>query len=374
MNLHSRHDTVPSQMPAGCFLLVFLVLGLSFPVTVSAVSPTRAASLSEMARLAASDEATIGDTRVLFQKYVSLGLLPEAASLLERQVRVGVLPAQAAVPLFEELVAEQSRFDDPRRLAALCETSIRSDVRTPVVLYHYGIALRDIPGRLGDASAALAHVGAEAPYQSLALYSLGQIAASRGDTGAALELFLRVERGAGGMAYGGFLARRAARARAELLLATGKRDEARNLFDALLRREEAPLDRIGASASGADPGRALEGLPPEMIAGMPLEDRVRFLLLLGGINRNGGRFDAALDGLDRAEREVEEALSRTSPPSLEPRRRYQRTESLQLQLYGLRTLRQELAFGTPPTAASRRDGAADLLVGLPTRRRRLPSP
>ena len=194
-------------------------------------------SLTGMARLEASDAVTIDGTRSLFQGYMSLGLLPEAASLLERRIRLGVFPAEAAGPLFDEVVGAQGRFDEPERLVAVCETAIRSGIRTPLILYSYGTGLRGIRGRLGDASAILAQVGTEDPYRLLALYSLGQIAAERGEAGAALDLFRRVEEGAGGVERGGFLAARAARSQAEVLLAAGRGPEAARMFEALLRKE-----------------------------------------------------------------------------------------------------------------------------------------
>jgi len=252
-----------------------------------------------MARLEASDAVTIDGTRSLFKGYMSLGLLSEAASLLERRVRLGAFPAEEAPPLFDGAVSAQGHFDEPERLVAVCETAIRSGIRTPLILYSYGTGLRGIRGRLGDASAILAQVESDDPYRLLALYSLGQIAAERGEAGTALDLFRRVEEGGGGVEQGGFLAARAARSRAELLLSAGKSLDAAPVFEALLRKENNPLDRIGLAATGDNSVHALEHLPAEMIAGRPLEDRVRFLLLLGGVARNSGRHETAIDRLTR---------------------------------------------------------------------------
>jgi len=321
-------------------------------------------SLSEMARLQAKDAAGAADTQALVRGYLSLGLVREAATVLERRVRVGTFPRQAAMSLFEEVAAAQGRFDDPGKLLTVCEAAIRSGAASAPVLYEYGSALRGIPGRLADASATLARVGTEAPYGSLALYSLGQIAASRGETRNALELFRRVETETGGLAYGGPLTLRAGRSRAELLLAEGRAAEARQVFDTLTRRGSAPLDRIGSAAAGADPARALEELPAEMVAGMPVEDRVRFLLLVGGIARESGRYAEAIGSLDRAGKELDETLALASPPSSEVRRLSQRTESLRVQLESLRTARQRLLAVDPSRADSLGGGALDLLVGL----------
>ena len=130
------------------------LISLSFAIFVSVMafpllSPA-GTSLPEMARLEASDAVTIDGNRSLFKGYMSLGLLSEAASLLERRVRLGVFPAEAAAPLFEEVVSAQGRYDDPGRLVAVCETAIRSGSRTPLILYSYGTGLRGIRGRVGD--------------------------------------------------------------------------------------------------------------------------------------------------------------------------------------------------------------------------------
>ena len=216
-------------------------------------------SLSEMARIEASDAVTYDNTITLFNGYLSLGLLPEAASLLERRVRTGTFPLRR--PPFDALVEAQARFDAPERLLAVCETAIRSGARTPRVLYFFGTGLRSVPGRPGEASAVLAQVGPGSPYHLLALYALGQIAAERRDRAAAEKLFRRVEQGAGGPGGDAYLARRAARSRAELLLADGRGAEAAPVFEALVRKEKKPLDRIGLAAAGTIPCRPWNGSP-----------------------------------------------------------------------------------------------------------------
>ncbi|MBP2676730.1 MAG: Tetratricopeptide repeat-like domain, partial [Deltaproteobacteria bacterium] len=282
----------------------------------------------------------------------------------ERRVRLGVFPAAAASPHFDEVVRAQERYDDPALLVAVCETSIRSGIRTPRVLYTYGTGLRRIRGRLGDASAILAQVGTEEPYRLLALYSLGQIAAERGESSTALDLFRRVEEGAGGLEAGGFLAARASRSRAEVLLATGRGPEAAPVFEALLREGGNPLDRIGLAAAGDNTVHALDNLPTEMILRRPLEDRVRFLLLLGGVARKSGRDQTAVDRLTRAGKELEDALSLPSPPSSEHSGRSETVESLRLQLERLRALRQELSSRKPGPDEAARAEVVELLVGM----------
>ena len=204
MKSNSKRETTLSSIATGRLLPHFLACAILFSVFAMPFPAKAGVSLSEMARLEASDAVTIDGTRSLFNGYMSLGLLPEAASLLERRVRLGVFPAEAAAPLFDEVVSAQGRFDDPERLVAVCETAMRSGIRTPLILYSYGTGLRGIRGRLGDASAILAQVGTEEPYRLLALYSLGQIAAERGETGTALDLFRRVEEECRGSGTGRF--------------------------------------------------------------------------------------------------------------------------------------------------------------------------
>ena len=364
MKSNSKRETTLPPIAAGRPFLSFLACAILF-LFLSMPFPANAGiSITEMARLEASDAVTIDGTRSLFKGYMSLGLLAEAASLLERRVGLGVFPATAAAPLFDEVVSAQGRYDDPERLVAVCETAIRSGIRTPLILYSYGTGLRRIRGRLGDASAILAQVGTEEPYRLLALYSLGQIAAERGEAGTAQDLFRRVEVGAGGMEQGGFIAARAARSRAELLLSVGNFLDAVPVFEALLRKEGNPLDRIGLAAAGDNSANALDHLPSEMIAGMPLERRVRFLLLLGGVARKSGRDEMAVDRLTRAGKELEEALSPVSPPSSESTARSEVVESLRLQLGGLRHVREGLASREPAPGEAVGAEVVELLVGM----------
>jgi tetratricopeptide (TPR) repeat protein len=321
-------------------------------------------SLTEMARREAYVKAADVETRSLFRGYMSLGLFPEAAALLERRVRLGLFPAEAAAPLFEEVVAAQGLYPDPGRLVLVAETAIRNGARTPLILYTCGTGLRGTPGRAGDASAFLAQAGTEGPYGNLAMYSLGQIAAERVDVPKALELFRRVEEVSGGLEGGSLLAKRAARSRAELLLAGGNGPEAAKIFQTLLRNGNSPLDRIGSAAAGEEPVQALEQLPAEIIAGSPLGERVRFLLLLGGLAREQGRYGTAIDALTRAGKELEDALGSASPPSSEETGRSGNVESLRLQLEILRVNRQSLSSLEAAGAYLPRSGVVELLVGL----------
>jgi len=272
MKSNSKRETTLPPIAAGRPYLPFLACAILFLFLSMPFPAVAGVSLTEMARLEASDAVTIGGTRSLFRGYLSLGLLPEGASLLERRVRLGVFPAAAAAPLFDEVVSAQGRYDDPERLVAVCETALRSGTRTPLILYSYGTGLRRIRGRLGDASAILAQVGTEEPYRLLALYSIGQIAAGRGETLTALNLFRRVEEEAWKRDWSGFLAARATRSRAELLLASGRGPEALQLFESLLWIEKNPLDRIGLAAAGDNSAHALDHLPADALAPVRFAD------------------------------------------------------------------------------------------------------
>lgn len=364
MRSSSNRDTGLPTGTAGRHLLPLVACTVLLLVPILTPPADAGVSLTEMARLEASVKAADGETRSLFRGYMSLGLLPEAAALLERRVRLGLFPADAAVPLFEEVVDAQGRYPEPGRLVLVAETAVRTGARTPSILYAYGTGLRGTAGREGDASAFLAQAGTEGPYGLLALYSLGQIAAGRNDTAKALALFRRVEEGAGGPDAGSMLARRAARSRAELLLAGGNGPEAAKVFQSLLRDGNVPLDRIGLAAAGEDPVQSLERIPAETIAGGALGERVRFLLLLGGVAREQGRYDTSIDALGRAGKELEDALGAVAPPSSEKTDRSGNVESLRLQLEYLRANRETLSSLEASGRYLPRSGVVEILVGL----------
>ena len=357
-------EVIPSPMTTPRPFLLLFACVLLFSVATAPVPARAAVSLAEMARIEAVDVLPNENTLTLFQGYLSLGLLPDAASQLEQRIRTGIFPEAEAAPLFDALVAAQSRFDDPERLVAICETAIRSGARTPQVLYIYGAALRRVPGRLGEASAVLSRVEPRSSHHLLALYSLGQIAATRGDVAPAEKLFRRVEQGVGDPGGGGQLARRAARSRAEVLLPAGRGAEAAPVFEALLRKEKDPLDRIGLTVAGTDPVAALELLPAGMISGRPLKERIQFLLLFGGLARESGRYALAVERLTGAEKELEEALSSAVPPPPMSPDRSETMESLQLQIDRLWSLRQGMVYTDPILEQEVKADALELLTGL----------
>ena len=364
MKSYSGCDAISSPITAGRTFLVLLASAFLFSAAMTSGTAHAAVSLTGMARIEAKDAATQDDTLTLFRGYMSLGLLPEAASLLERRVRTGTFPAAAAGAPFDALVEAQARFASPEALVAACETAIRSGVRTPRVLYLYGTGLRSSPGHPGEASGILAQVGPGSPYHFLALYALGQIAAERGDLAHAEALFRRVEQEAGEPGGDASLAHRAARSRAEILLAAGRGAEAAPVFRSLIPKEKEPLDRIGLAASGGDPVPVMERMPAETIAGLPLRERAQFLLLLGGLAQESGRYGLALERLAQAEKELQEAISSAPPPSLEPPDRFGIVESLRIQIQRLQSLRKGMpSAGSLPEENVRAD-AVELLTGL----------
>ncbi|NNG47688.1 MAG: hypothetical protein HKM86_11310, partial [Deltaproteobacteria bacterium] len=190
------------------------------------------------------------------------------------------------------------------------------------------------------------------------------IAAERRDVDAAEELFRRVEREAGGPGGNGNLARRAARLRAQILIATGRGAEAEPMFEALLREENNPLDRIGLASAGTGPVSALERLPAEITAGLPLKERIQYLLLFGGLARKSGRHALAVERLTRAGEELTKAIFLASPPPPEFRVRSDTLESLRLQIERLRLLRQMMESTESRAEEAVRADGMELLAGL----------
>ena len=369
MKSHSGSEAVFFTRPGGRIFPVPILLAVVLSAAVASASAPgsspAAVSVTEMARIEAADAKGADNTLLLFNGYMALGLYPEAASLLERRVRTGGFPATEAREPFHRLIEAQAGLGSPEGVLAACETALRSGVRTSRVLYHYGAALRSPAGRPGEASAVLAQVDKGSPDHLPALYVLGQAAADRGDSRAAEELFLRVEREAGGPGGNARLARRAARSRAGILLATARGPEAAPVYQGLLRAEDERIDRIGLATAAGDPVSALEGLPPETVEGLPLEDRVRFLLLLGGLARESGRYGMAADRLGRAEKELEGVLSPAAssrPP--DPPVRIGSVEALRTQVERLRSLRKTAAPDGKASVERSRAETTEMLAGL----------
>ena len=365
MKSYSGCDAIPSPITAGRTLLILFASAFLLSAAMASGPAHAAVSLTGMARIEATDAATQDNTLAPVPRLHVAGS-PSRGGFAPRtagphgDVPRGGGRGSRSTPSSEA----QARFDSPEALVAVCETAIRSGVRTPRVLYLYGTGLRSAPGHPGEASAILAQVAPDSPFHLLALYALGQIAAERGDRAAAEKLFRRVEQGAGEPGGDAYLARRAARSRAEILLAAGRGVEAAPVFQSLMHGEKEPLDRIGLAASGDDPVRALERIPAETVAGLPLVERAQFLLLLGGLARESGRYGLAMERLALAGKELQGAISSAPPPSLEPSDRFGIVESLRVQVRRLQSLRQGRASTGSPSEENVRADALELMTGL----------
>ena len=351
MKLNFRCDRIPIPLAARrprilLVASVLLVLGLADRSATSAVI------LSDLARGLASDNTAGFPVPSVCRGYSSLGLRREAAFYLERKIHLAELSREEAAPLFEEIVTEQSRYEDPRGLVAICETAIRNGARTPLVLYAYGTALR-LAGRLAEASAILAQLPEESDYSGYALFAIGQIAAEEGRAETADNLFRRVREVGRDRGPGDLLTGRATRSQAELLLTLGRPGEAAPLFQSLLDSGKDPLAAIGRAA--ADNGaRTRNGtVLPETIAKWPLKNQILLSLLEGGLAREDGRFEDALAHFHRAEEKINWSLSSPAPPAAEAFDVYEPVESLRRQVEAHRDLREHLG-----TAAASRDPEA----------------
>jgi tetratricopeptide (TPR) repeat protein len=321
-------------------------------------------TLTEMARALVSDNTAGAQVPAIIRGYSSLGLRREAASYLGRKIHLAEISLAEATPLFEEIVKEQSRYEDPGGLVAICETAIRNGARTPLVLYSYGTALR-LAGRLAEASAIFSQLPKESAYSPYALFAIGQIAAEEGRAETAQNVFHRVrevgrERGAAD-----FLTERATRSQAELLLTLGRPGEAAPLFQSLLRRGEDPLAEIGRATvdNGArsGDGRVL----PETIARWPVRNQILLSLLQGGLAREDGRFEAALAHFHWAEEKIHWSLASPTPPVAEAFDAYEPVEFLRRQVEEHRILRdliKSAAFSRDPGMT--RERIVELLVQL----------
>jgi len=197
----------------GIILIVTVLLVLCLADRSSAYAIT----LTEMARALVSDNTVGAKVPAVFRGYSSLGLRKEAASYLERNIQLAEISRAEAAPLFEEIVKDQSRYENPGELIAICETAIRNGASTPLVLYSYGMALWQA-GRLGEASAIFARVPKASGYSLYALFAIGQIAAEEGRAETAGNVFNRVREATRERGVNDILRKRATRSQAELLL------------------------------------------------------------------------------------------------------------------------------------------------------------
>jgi tetratricopeptide (TPR) repeat protein len=295
---------------------IILIASVLLALSLADRSAASAMTLTDMARAQVSDNTAEALVPSVCRGYSSLGLRREAASYLERSIHLAEISRDEAAPLFEEIVEEQSRYEDPGELVAICETAIRNGAKTPLVLYSYGTGLR-LTGRLAEASAIFSQVPKESVYSSYALFAIGQIAAEEGRAETALNVFNRVRESVRERGTADFLAKRAARSQAELLLTLGRPGEAAPLFRSLLPSREDPLAEIGLAVvdNGARVGNG--SVLPETIARWPVRNQILLSLLEGGLAREDGRFRAALAHFHRAEEKIQWSLASPTPPVAE---------------------------------------------------------
>ncbi len=364
MRFRSRRDAGSFSKIAAClfFLLAASLLTARSPVgprSASAAAP----SFVEMARIQVSDGGDREKILTLFHGYAALGLWEEAAAYLEQKVRLGQLSRADATPLFERILVEQSRWDDPAFHIEICETAIRNGFRTPLILYSYGTELR-LAGRLSDASAIFARIGSESALHPFALYALGQIASQEGDDKKARELFGRVQALAKDRPDLAALGRRVLRSRAELTLLAGEAAKAAPLWEAVAGGGDDLLPILGRAAAEKERPPGEERLA-EMSSGMPARRRILLSLLLGGLARQRGDFDEALAHIAHADEEVKSSLLATRPPASEHLERYRSQEFLDREITVHAALRQELEQAIRAGSPDRiRHGMVELLVGI----------
>ncbi len=339
-------------------IILFSLLLLLLSMPAFAGSP-----ITGIARLSAFDRLERHQILAFIRDCSSVGLRREAAEFLEKRIHLGEIAPEEAAPLFEEILAGEGRQADPEILLPICETALRAGVRSPMILYAYGTALR-LAGRLSDGSAALAQVEPQSPLYPYAIYGIGQIAAERGDAKEALEVFLRVRDAIKNFPGEDFLAGRAMRSQAELLFAAGRFAESAPLFKALLEKGEDPYIRIGFSLAGTDNGSEAAP-PPEAVAGLTPKQRILYFLLQEGLSRERGEYEKAVAYIDRASEEFATLVSSTFQSPSESLERSGTEEFLYRQIESHRSLRQSLlvrASGEDLTAA--RAGIVELMAQL----------
>ena len=363
MKLNFGRERFPFPITAGrpsIILIAFVLLALC----LADRSAASAITLTDMARALVSDNTVGTQVPSVCRGYSSLGLRREAASYLERNIHLAEISRDEAAPLFEEIVKEQSRYEDPGGLVAICETAIRNGARTPLVLYSYGTALR-LTGRLAEASAIFSQLPKGSVYSSYALFAIGQIAAEEGRTETAHNIFNRVREAGRERGEADFLTERATRSQAELLLSLGRPGEAAPLFQSLLRSGEDPLAEIGRAAvdNGARVGNGR--VLPETIARWPVRNQILLSLLQGGLAREDGRFGAALAHFHWAEEKIHWSLASPTPPVAELFDDYEPVEFLRRQVEEHRILRDLIgtaSFSRDP--GTTRERIVELLVQL----------
>ena len=355
-------EKVPLPLTAGRprIILLAAVLLVLYPAGRPAMS---AVTLTQMARVLASGDAAKGKVPDVFRGYSRLGLRREAAAYLEKAIQLAAIPREQAIPLFEEIVREQSRWDDPAGLAAICETAIRNGAGTPLVIYSFGTALRQ-SGRLAEASSIFSRIKQDSLYYPHALYAVGQIEAEKGHGESAVRVFDRVReihRGRGG---GDALANRVALSQAELLLTLGRPGEAATLLVSLPGEGVDPITAI-ARAAAENIGRSGElRVSPETISRWPVRRQILLDMLQGEMSRESGQFTDAVDYFNRAEEKIQSSLGSATAPVTETVDPYEPVDLLRRQAENHRYLRSLIPTFTVAVPEMAGEQLVELLVDL----------
>ncbi|HZD54741.1 MAG TPA: hypothetical protein VE080_00675 [Candidatus Aquicultoraceae bacterium] len=343
----------------GIILLAAVLLVLS-PAGRPAMS---AVSLAQMARILASGASSKDRVPDVFRGYSRLGLRREAAEYLGRQVQLAAISREEAVPLFEEVIREQSRWDDPTGLAAICETAIRNGAGTALAVYSYGTALRQ-SGRLAEASSIFSGIDPDSPYYPYALYALGQIAVEEGHGDSAAQVFDRVRGILRERKAEGAFARRVALSQAELLLTLGRPADASAILASIPRDGDDPIAEIARAAAGSSSGPGELHVSPEIAAGWPVKRRILLDLLQGGVALDGGRFTDAIDRFNRAEEKIQSSLASSAPSVAESVEPHEPVDLLRRQVEHHRHLRSLVPAANASAPVVAGEQAVETLVDL----------
>lgn len=365
MKSNSRSERPPLFLNTGRpRIILFAAVVLVFCLGGRPAISESAVTLAGMSRTLASDNTATTWVPDVFRGYSFLGMRKEAAAYLERKIYLAGISREEAIPLFEEIVKEQGRWEDPESLIAICEAAIRNGAGTPLVLYSLGTGMR-LSGRLAEASAIFARISKESSYYPYALFALGQIAAEEGRMETAQGMFERVREIIRERGEGSFPEARVTRSEAELLLTLGRPGEAGPLFVSLLRDGENTLARIGWAAvdNGVRVGNRV--VSPDSIADWPVKKQILLSLLEGGIFRGRGQFADAVSHFNWAEEKIVSSLGLSTPPATENYNLIEPVELIHRQVENHRSLRSRIGSSRPATGQEgTREQIVELLIEL----------
>lgn len=363
MRSNSGSEKIPGFLPKGR-LSIILCAAMLFVLSAAGRPAMSAVTLTRVARIVASSDVARGKVSDVFAGYTDLGLRREAAAYLERAIQLGAISREDATPLFERIAREQSRWDDPDDLLAICETAIRNGAGTPAVTYSYGTALRQL-GRLAEASSIFARIAPDSPYYPYGLYAVGQIAAEERRGESAEGVFGRVREILRKRGHEDTFSRRVLLSQAELLLTLRRPREAAGLL-ALLPGEVETQSIAGVVRAAADnvADAGTLWVSPETVAQWPVRRRILLDLLQGGVARESGRFAEALGHFNRAQETIQSSVASSTAPATETVLPYEPVELLRRQVEHHRQLRSRIASLTAATPESMAKQVVELLVNL----------